>query len=260
MPTRRRRWLWLAVAALALAGLALALDPARQTHWLIQRAHDDLGIALKLSGPARFRFFPSPSLKLEGVRATVPGDDAALLEADSIAIALPWRALWSSAPSVKSLTIDAPKVDLRRVLAWRSARADAETGPPAPPRWPTLETPLHVRGAHWVLTDEWALEDFDLDLDAFGPGARLQLAGRVAAIGADATTDFSFELAAETGGAATLSLDGEVAGSPLAAKLELANTRGDLVTAIARGLQGKVTAPKLRVGDVEIEGLLIEAE
>lgn len=329
MERRKRRWPWL-LAALSIGVAALlALDPERQTQWLIETARDDLGLDLALEKRAQFRFWPSPSLQLDGVRATARGADGSLFEAERVGIALPWRALFSARAEVRALTLEAPRFDLRRIAQWRAARTAVDTGPPAPPRWPRLETPLHVRNASWVLSDDAALEAFDLDLDALAAGAPIALRGlgvlrsgdarhplalrvtgtaradlggtigvdgleievelrddesapvrysitgsadygldgwrfdgRLGSIGSIETTDLAVRIAREAGHDATLALHGTLVGAPVEGELELRDVPGDAgwLEALPRHLTGTLAVPKLKLGELEVEGLEVEAK
>lgn len=328
LSTRPRRWPWLlAILALAILLAHLALDPQRQTRWFVEHARTDYGVLLALGKPARFRFWPAPALELEGVRAAAMGTPAPMFEAERVAITLPWRALWSATPSVRALTLQAPRFDLVRIADWRRARAGSETGPPAAPRWPEIETPVRVRDARWIVSDEWALEDFDVEIGALASGAPIQLEGggtlvangerrpvaisasgtarelpgagfavddlelaaelrgedvatvryslagkltwtatrigfegRLDAIGADNTTDLALAANDDALHGITLSLKGTLAGADVAGELDF--PAGDLswIEALPRRLNGKLEVPKARIGDVEVEGLTIEAE
>lgn len=124
---RRRRVLVVLLALVALAALAARhfLHPHNLTAMLVDRVRSELGAQLRLDGEAGYAFLPS-------LRAVLPKPalvvaDAALVRADALRVAVPWRTLWSERVEIERVELVRPVVDLDALRAWLAQRPSSSS-------------------------------------------------------------------------------------------------------------------------------------
>lgn len=142
----RRRWLrWLVLAVLvACAGLAFSAwrfsrDRERVASLVVAQVRESFGLELTVGGDATIDWFP-PGIRLENVELRHEG--STLLAASALGASVPWRTLWTREPHVTALSLEGADVDMDAIAGYAASRAD--DGPPAPLRWPRLDTILVV--------------------------------------------------------------------------------------------------------------------
>lgn len=154
---------------IAAFGLDYALQPQRATALLLREAGERLGLDIR-AARADYRLRGAPQLVLHDMVAQRPGDGVALLRAERVLVALPWRTLRSRGAelSVQRIELDAPVLDIPALQRWLATRP-----PSGERRIPTLTRGLRiVRGR--IHHQGWRIEDIALDLPALAPGSPLQ--------------------------------------------------------------------------------------
>jgi hypothetical protein len=170
---RRRRRRWPRAVALALlvllAGVGLALwrltaDRERLSRLLVERARTSYGLELRLRAPAAVELWPRPSIRLEGVRASVAGSARLVAEIETVSATVPWRALWARELALGGVVVVHPRVHREALVEWLAALAPADAGPPEPLRWPSSDRPLKIEQLAWVDAAGAAVTPATLDL------------------------------------------------------------------------------------------------
>lgn len=129
---RRRRWPYALLALVLLAGVgAFAVRhytrPERLTALLVGQARSQFGLELSLDGAARFGFLPSLRLRLP--KPSAGADGAAVLDAASIDVVVPWRTLWGERVDIERISMERPRLDLDAFSRWLAARPSGGAAP-----------------------------------------------------------------------------------------------------------------------------------
>ena len=183
-PQRKRRWrwlLWLALPLLAAGfGINYLLQPEKLGELLLTQLNQHTGLHISTSEPARVGWYPELHVSLNGLDARLPGDDAALLEAESLDLSLPLSLVIDSIrgndpqPTITGLTLRSPKLDLIRLQGWMGTGE----GPPPPFMLPDIDSPLRIEGGT-LLGDGWRIEDLDIELDQLHARQPSRLTGKL---------------------------------------------------------------------------------
>ncbi|MCB1561071.1 MAG: hypothetical protein KDI75_08265 [Xanthomonadales bacterium] len=179
---RRRRWLlWLVLPLLGAGfGINYLLQPDKLGELLLTQLNQRTGLHISTSEPAHAGWYPELHVSLRGLDARLPGDDAPLLEAESLDLSLPLSLVIDSIrgsdpqPTITGLTLRSPKLDLIRLQRWMGN----DEGPPAPFMLPAIDSPLRIESGT-VLGDGWRIEGLDIELDELHAGQPSRLTGKL---------------------------------------------------------------------------------
>lgn len=175
--TRRARFALIAAGVLAVLLLAAVLvirallSPQRFTG-VLQQAVSDVGLVLKLQGPAKPDLFPSPAVEMRGVRLSLPGEPT-LLSADRLRLVVPWSSLLGGAPAITRLEVAAPRVDLAQVRGWIQQLPPTQGD--GPPSLPDIDAGMRIRGGRLVSGDELLLANVAIDAGSLHMGQSFSL-------------------------------------------------------------------------------------
>lgn len=185
---RGRRWwrhagILIVLVAVGIVLLHWLLPPARVADLVLGQLGRTLALDIRRSGDADYRLRGGPMLLVHDIvvrapspagvpSAGVPSPGApssgtsALLRADRVYIALPWRTLLSRGKTlaITRIELDRPILDLPAVQQWLATR------PPGDSRLPTLVDGLRIRDG--VLHNgPWRVEGIAVDLPRLAPEA-----------------------------------------------------------------------------------------
>jgi hypothetical protein len=153
---------WLAASALLLIVITCAVywasRPQRFSGFIVGRIADSLGLEITATGASEYRLRGTPRLVLRDVVAR-RRDDAPLLRADRIEIALPWSTVRARGadPNFARVELDRPQLDLPALQRWLATR------PPSEQRTPTLTDGLRVRDGS-IVNDDWRIDGIAVEL------------------------------------------------------------------------------------------------
>jgi nitrogen fixation protein len=267
--SRRRRWIVALVVLLALGvGASLLLRhltrPELLARLLVQQIEQRTGLILSIGAEPDIRLLPRLSLALDDVELRLASGEM-LLSADSLEMALPWRALREPVVSLDSLLLRGALIDLDTL--WQLNLGAEPEGPPPPLRLPPFATHLRLLDSRVVSPARgFSLENLQVDSSPLVESStwRLNVRGRVHSSERDAPHGFTFDLATvprHTAGGLRLgdfSAKLERGGDPplqaqLSGVIDLAppRTGGEVVLTLARWprelpdlpLDGDLTAP-----------------
>lgn len=178
-PALRRLLRITAIAAIVVVVLVVVLawlmQPPRATAFLLDRIGAALGLRITAAGAVDYRLRGTPQLLLHDVIAQRPGDDAAVLRAERVFVALPWSTIRARGGdlTVQRVELDAPVLDVPALQRWLATRPPGET------RIPTLREGLRiVRGR--IINHDWTIDGIDIALPSLSPATpvRTRLRGR----------------------------------------------------------------------------------
>lgn len=168
--SRLARFALVVVILLILLGIAgsYLLQPQRASALLLDRVGKSLGLEITASGQASYRLRGTPQLVLRDVVAHRPGDATALLRADRVFVAVPWRTIRARGRdlTVQRIELDAPILDVPALERWQATRPTGET------RIPTLIDGLRINRGSIVNTD-WVIDSINVELPSLAPGKPL---------------------------------------------------------------------------------------
>lgn len=200
MPLSRRARIWLIALATVALLLAIAvwyvgrlLQPERLTALLLERAGRELGLTLRTDVPGDYALRPEPRLLLQGLTATIPGEQAPLLRAARAELSLPWSTLRGKTESitVTRIALQAPDLDLVALRRWLDSRPPSDE----PLSIPTLTDGLEITGG--TLRDEgWSLAELALFLPSLRDGGAAALEATARLRLEERATPFTLTLAA----------------------------------------------------------------
>ncbi|MEZ5439032.1 MAG: hypothetical protein R3F22_06750 [Lysobacteraceae bacterium] len=179
-PRRRWRWLlWLLAILLAIGfGVSRLLQPEKLGELLLTQINERSGLVVTTGEPAQVGWWPGLHVELRGVDARIPGDDAALLQAEAIDLSLPLSLLSDALrgneiqPRITGLTLRAPALDTVRLQHWLGP----DDGPPAPFVLPEIDSPLAIEDGT-IIGDGWQVEALDVALSDLHAGQASKLSG-----------------------------------------------------------------------------------
>jgi hypothetical protein len=118
------------IGLVLLAAALLPLKSERLKSWALDQISDQLGRKVAV-GDVRLQFLPRVHLDLSEVALYEPAADRKVFQARRITLILRLRPLVSGQLAVKRLTIDGPRIDLRRNSngQWNGGTPEAPSGP-----------------------------------------------------------------------------------------------------------------------------------
>lgn len=144
----------LILLVLVLAFLALGLNRLRQdsvrlSGWLTEWLQQEFNLDLRLAEPAAFSFWPEFNLAIARADLHDHRSGQRIGGLEGLALQMPWSILRD--PQVRILAVSATRIDLHRgpLSQWLASLQPTDVGPPAPWRWPQLESPLRIDSIHW---------------------------------------------------------------------------------------------------------------
>lgn len=178
-PRRKRRWRWLLwlAATLLIAGFGInyLLKPEKLGALLLRQINERSGLVVTTTEPARVGWWPQLHIELSGLDARLPGNDAALLQAESLDLSLPLSLLTDSLlgrepePRITGLTLRSPRLDLDAFMTWMGpASSEYEL--------PDIDSPLAIESGQ-LLGNGWQIDGFNLELDQLHAGQPSHLQG-----------------------------------------------------------------------------------
>ncbi len=199
--TRRRRWL-LVLAVLLALGVAGSLllrhltRPELLARLLVEQVEQRTGLILNFGAEPDIGLFPRLSLELDEISLALPGGEV-LLAAETLQLALPWRALREPVVSLDSLSVHGASIDLD--VLWQLGQREEQAGPPPPLRLPPIATQLQLTDSRIVSTERgFSLEGLRIDSAPLLEGVlwRFNARGSLHSDAGESPRTFVFDLAA----------------------------------------------------------------
>ena len=193
-PARRRRraiLIVLTLLALLLPSVLLMLRPSILADIALRQLGAATGLEIQAAS-ARYGLGAQPYISLGDVSARIPGSRTTLFQARRMHLAVPWQTLRSRGQvlDIERIELDAPYLDLAALQRWQQSRpaSAAET------RLPTLLHGLGIQNGS-VQGEGWRVENVNVDIPHFTPGAPLQAALQGHSLTGSTRLDFELNLA-----------------------------------------------------------------
>ena len=170
-PPPRGRWLRRLALFLIIFSVLMAwlLQPERTGRLLLWQASKALDLELHAQS-IDYSLRGTPRMELRDVVAQRPNDTTALLRAQRIFIALPWRTLHSMGDDlrIERITLDAPMLNLPALQRWLATR------PPSKTRIPVISQGIQLRDGR-IVNDDWQIDQLAIRIPTLQPTQLLRM-------------------------------------------------------------------------------------